>query len=89
VVNKYNLTFQEVSSNCGYGHWGHEGRSSNNYGFEWTCRHKNNTPKGHSWGVCCERECPLLPREITNIKMFNGNGKIVATADRAIYYKSH
>jgi len=86
MSQKYELTFSEISYNCSYGHWGYEGRGGNNYGFEWTCRHKNNVPQGHSWGVCSERYCPLLPREITNIKIFNNKGELVATADKGIYY---
>lgn len=84
-MNTYNfcMTFSELSLKCGCGKWGYEGRSSDNYGFEWTCRHKSNIPKGHSWGICSERTCPLLPRKVTNLKIFNNSGKLIATANEA------
>lgn len=81
------LTFQEISMTCPYGRWGYEGRSGYNYGFEWTCRNKNNIPEGHSWGSCSEGACPLLPRKITNLTVFNGDGNVVISVEEAVYYK--
>lgn len=50
------MDFKTLRENCKHEHPGY----NDDHQLEFTCRHKDNTPPGHSWGPCDEAHCPIL-----------------------------
>lgn len=52
---KTNIDFRTLACVCKYSHWAYD----ENHETIQACNHKDNMPPRHSWGVCCEKNCPL------------------------------
>lgn len=52
--------FDAIRNNCKHEHPGY----NEDHQLEYTCRHKDNTPPGSSWGVCDEAHCPIMKQHM-------------------------